>query len=467
MARPRAKADPNPYGYDLAAVWPPGSSELARSYQRHVEKLVASEQWDPEQRRSWQFGRLRRQLRFLQRYSPAYRERLDEAGIGPDRIAGLSDTDGLRQLPVLDRADLEDQRMFATHTPDAHGGVARVQSSGSTQAPLFLNRTALAARMFSLQRILELLRYRADFSSRYATTRWDADDDPMEREPELRGHWPYDGELGCTTGPAMRLPFAVPIEDQLAHLREFRPTVYRAGPGILIGLTRLLEERREQLPSVRLLRTLGEQLTTPERERIEASWGTPLSDMYGASETGAIAALCPEGRLYHAVEENLILEVLDEEGRLCAEGEVGEVVATCITNWATPVIRYRVGDHAQVGPASCSCGRTATTLSAIVGRTKHTLRRLAGDEVLFRRIVLTEAPIQALSTECQVIQTAPGTLELRYVSSAPRSPEVERAAAEHLSRMFGYEGKVRCLHVEALERTLRGKIIPFVRRRFD
>jgi phenylacetate-coenzyme A ligase PaaK-like adenylate-forming protein len=61
------------------------------------------------------------------------------------------------------------------------------------------------------------------------------------------------------------------------------------------------------------------------------------------------------------------VEVLDEEGRPCAPGETGRVVATSLNNFAMPLIRYETGDTAEVG-APCPCGRGLPVLTRIMGR---------------------------------------------------------------------------------------------------
>jgi phenylacetate-CoA ligase len=48
--------------------------------------------------------------------------------------------------------------------------------------------------------------------------------------------------------------------------------------------------------------------------------GLPIEDNFSSQEAGIIALQCPAGRLHHTMAESLVVEVLDEQGRACAEG---------------------------------------------------------------------------------------------------------------------------------------------------
>ena len=59
----------------------------------------------PEKIRSWQDGRLVRQVRHVWDNVPYYRKKMEEAGVIPGDIRGVED---LHKLPFLSKADLRD-----------------------------------------------------------------------------------------------------------------------------------------------------------------------------------------------------------------------------------------------------------------------------------------------------------------------------------------------------------------------
>ena len=92
--------------------------------------------------------------------------------------------------------------------------------------------------------------------------------------------------------------------------------------------------------------------------------------MYSSQEVGYIALECPTGESYHVQAENVLVEVLDDQDRPCSPGDVGRVVVTALHNFATPLLRYDIGDYAEVG-APCPCGRGLPALRRIMGRQRN------------------------------------------------------------------------------------------------
>ena len=57
-----------------------------------------------------------------------------------------------------------------------------------------------------------------------------------------------------------------------------------------------------------------------------------------------------------------------DTGEVLPEGEVGELVFTCITKKAFPLIRYRTRDLCYLTRKKCSCGRTHIRMHKPMGR---------------------------------------------------------------------------------------------------
>ena len=111
--------------------------------------------------------------------------------------------------------------------------------------------------------------------------------------------------------------------------------------------------------------TTSEILTNIDREKIEAAFGVRVFNEYGCGEVGTIAHECEVGNM-HVNAENLIVEVLDEEGH--ATNHDGRLVLTELHNRAQPLVRYDVGDYGAIDQNDCSCGRQLPVLLNIHGR---------------------------------------------------------------------------------------------------
>ena len=71
----------------------------------------------------------------------------------------------------------------------------------------------------------------------------------------------------------------------------------------------------------------------------------------------------------HINEDHFIPEIINPNtGEVLPEGEKGELVFTCITKKAFPLLRYRTRDICVLSREKCSCGRTHIRMSKPLGR---------------------------------------------------------------------------------------------------
>ena len=71
----------------------------------------------------------------------------------------------------------------------------------------------------------------------------------------------------------------------------------------------------------------------------------------------------------HIQEDHFIPEIINPDtGEVLPEGEVGELVFTCITKKAFPLLRYRTRDLCRLTRQKCSCGRTHVRMMKPKGR---------------------------------------------------------------------------------------------------
>src|SRR6185437_7693292 len=125
---------------------------------------------------------------------------------------------------------------------------------------------------------------------------------------------------------------------------EFAPNVLVIYPNVLTALIAHLKQSAATLSSVKLIRSISETLSPELKVQAREFLGARVVDNYSSQEMGVIAVQCPDSELYHVMSESLIVEVLDENGHACREGESGRVVLTDLHNFATPVVRYDIGD---------------------------------------------------------------------------------------------------------------------------
>ena len=166
---------------------------------------------------------------------------------------------------------------------------------------------------------------------------------------------------------------------QILLLRDFRPQGLACTPSFALHIGETMREQGIDPRSVGLqYGFLGaEPWTEGMRRQIEALWGINAVDFYGLSEIigPGVASECAEGRDgLHVNEDHFLPEVVDPDtGEPLPAGTEGELVLTCLTRRALPILRYRTGDVTRLDFEPCRCGRTMVRMARIKGRTDDML----------------------------------------------------------------------------------------------
>ena len=108
-------------------------------------------------------------------------------------------------------------------------------------------------------------------------------------------------------------------------------------------------------------------LDPPTRKLINSAFDAELVDLFGCIEVNRTAWECSEHCGYHLDVDSVISEFI-QDGENVAAGERGEIVYTCLYNFAMPLIRYEVGDVGVPGDELCSCGRGLPLMKTVEGR---------------------------------------------------------------------------------------------------
>lgn len=229
-------------------------------------------------------------------------------------------------------------------------------------------------------------------------------------------------------------------------------------PSLVRGLAKLAADDLE--PGLKKILTAGEVVDASLRSLAAKRLGATIHDKYSTQEAGCMAIQCPECTSYHVQSEAVIVEVLDDSGRPCGPGEIGRVVVTPFFNFATPLIRYDVGDFAEVG-ATCSCGRSLPTLSRIMGRRRNILVAPDGKHY-WPTLDLFDFFVVAQSREHQFRQVGPNELEIWLIVDSPRTPAQEDQMRRIVAAVLPCPFEIRFRYVSEFERGPSGKHEEFI-----
>jgi phenylacetate-CoA ligase len=391
---------------------------LAASRRRSREQWLA-----PEELAARRGRRLRRLARTARR-SAYYREVFSRAGLGPEDLTEAT----LPELPLLDKPILQsvDPRDLVTQPL---GSLSAVATSGSTGLPL---------------RVLRSSRDQAEVSAVWS------------RALRAFGHGTFDSQVNVNTGLAVARSGPVvflrkagilprirnvssfdPVDSQVEVLRRLRPHTFS---GYAISLELIAERIVEQgLTDVRPALVLSGAMPLSERGRelAERAFGVRPLELYVTAELGPVGWECPVNRgVLHLNDDVQLVEILDENDRPAAPGEVGLVVVTQLHCLAQPLIRYRIGDLAARIPGRCRCGRGLALLSPVQGRTRHVVRTPDG-RVLYGIMVARLLTPFTQVRRWQLRQTGPADLRLLVVPAEGWEADIGAAIARELEQRLG------------------------------
>lgn len=159
------------------------------------------------------------------------------------------------------------------------------------------------------------------------------------------------------------------IDAYIDAFNRFKPVCLFGYPSSIALLIDHARSRNCRLDTRRLQAVFvtGEVCHPHQREAIAEYLGVPVADGYGSREAGFIAHECPLGQM-HLTAENVIVEIINQNGAAQPVGTPGEIVVTHLDAYAMPFIRYRTGDIGRLKPGRCACGRGLPMMDVVQGR---------------------------------------------------------------------------------------------------
>ena len=429
-------------------------------------QLEQSQWWPPERLRDAQFRQANSLLDHAFASVPYYTKRLTEAGYSPD--TPLNEETWLN-VPLLQREDIQQagNELHSRALPKGHGKTHKITTSGSTGKPVELLNTGLTSIFWNLITVHDFFWRRCDLSLKLAAIRYDRTGGAPYPNGAALPNWGSGFASAVPTGPANFLSIETPIAQQAEWLARQDAEYLITHPTNLETLIRHCTDAEIKFPKLREVETLSELGPPHLRALCREQLNVPLVDMYTTQEVGYLALQCSEHAHYHEQSENVILEILDESGRPCAPGETGRVVVTSLNNFATPVIRYDIGDFAQVG-APCDCGRGLPVITKIFGRQRNMIKLPDGTShwpllgwihtESETRTAQEIAPIK----QFQFVQKTRQDIEVKLVVGRPLSAdEVERLKRLIISKL-GYAFDLQFSYHDNIPRSASGKYEDFL-----
>lgn len=319
----------------------------------------------PHEMKALQSCRLSQTVRRVYENVPYYRAKMDEKGVKPDDIRGVGD---LYKLPFVTKQDLRDTYPYGMMAAPMDDVVRVHASSGTTGKQIVAGYT---------HRDLDIW---AECCARALTASGAHRSDFMHVS---YGYGLFTGGLGLHGGAELIGMTVIPVsvgntQRQINIIKDFGSTIICCTPSYALFIAETMQEMGIGKEEINLRAGLfgAEPWTEGMRAEIESKLGLKAYDIYGLTEIigPGVAYECEEQTGMHINEDHFIAETIDPEtGEPLPEGEQGELVFTCITKEAFPLIRYRTRDIAILSREECSCGRTLVKMKKPSGRSDDML----------------------------------------------------------------------------------------------
>ncbi|MEG0894542.1 MAG: phenylacetate--CoA ligase [Oscillospiraceae bacterium] len=325
---------------------------------------------------------------------PFYKDLFDKNGIKPEDIKSIND---LGKLPFTTKQDLRDTYPYGLFATSMDNVVRVHASSGTTGKQTVVGYTQKDIDTWS------------EITARALTAVGAVKNDFVHIS---YGYGLFTGGMGIHYGAekikATAIPASVGNTDrQIKIMQDFGSSILCCTPSYAIFLAETMQENNISPESLHLRAGIfgAEPWTEEMRRQIEEKLKIKAYDIYGLSEImgPGVAFECSAQNGMHINEDHFIPEIIDPDTlEVLPYGQQGELVFTCITKEALPLIRYRTKDIAVLTKEKCSCGRTLIKMTKPMGRSDDMLI-IRGVNVFPTQIESALLNVSGISSYYQII----------------------------------------------------------------
>ena len=393
-------------------------------------------------------------VRHVYEGSPAYRAKLEAAGVTPESIQSLDD---LRRLPFTTTDDLRDGYPFPLRSVPFEQIVRVHASSGTTGKRKVLCYT---------QKDLD------DWTDMFARCYQSVGVTALDRVQIAVGYGVWTAgmgfQLGCEKVGALAVPVGPGnIDMQIQFLLDFQSTVFCSTASMALLMAEEIHKRG-------IADKIAVKKIIYGSERSSRSMRTKISELFGGAELFDITGLtelygpgagieCTDHDCIHYWGDYYLLEILDPETlQPLPDGEWGEMVVTTLCKEGSPLIRYRTHDITRIIPDPCTCGSVMPRHSRIKGRSDDTIK-FRGVNIYPSGVDTILSAVPGLGSEYQIHLTRDhsGRDHMRLVVeraegvAAGRGPELMHEAIHQIKKQLLVTADLELVDYGSLPRSER------------
>ena len=426
--------------------WAPTGEEI-----KYHEYLKTIERLSSEDLLEIQKCKLQRLIHYAYSHVPYYHRIFDERKLKPEDIQTPED---LQKLPLLTKDILRAHKNEFLSSTVSKSDMKEVRSSGSTGTPICVY---MDKHMIGVQRAhwwrwsdyagIDLYRDRMVFAGG-SPRNWNGSPD------DFRGavHVTRTSMFISSSNMSSKV-----LDMYIEDLQKFRPDYFRGFASGAYSLARRLLDRGMTFP-LKTVMISSDTLLPGYRKIIEQAFCCNIFDFYGQNEDVLTATECDQANGFHVNMESCIAESVDYNNSSCY-GKEGQLVGTCLENFAMPLIRYATGDLGVLAKPGekCRCGRNHQKISSLEGRKMDMIVTPEGLRVGTHFDAMLDVTHKAIK-ECQYVQEALDYLVIKVVPADSWDGLVHRELLEkNIRKQVGQTMKINIELVDRIPRRPNGK----------
>ncbi len=430
-------------------IFPGARIFFGRHYAHHLNQLLISQSWIPEELQRYQENKLRQLIDHCYANVPYYRHYFDENKIDPRDIRTIDD---LRCLPVITKQTMRENRngFLARNFPK---NTLQVETtSGSTGKPMrfYFDSNARDIRKASQMRSFIWAGQQFGDNILMVKSAMDKRKSLYRRLSDFatRTHYLDAYEISDRT-----------LADYAAKINRMKPRVVYGYAKALFYLSKFMNQSDYRVLCVKSVISSGEMLLESEKKEIEKAFGCEVFNLYGSVEAYSIGMECQSHEYLHIGSDLYIFELTKNGQAIDRAGEEGEVTITNLHSYAMPFIRYNIEDLAELKTSErCRCGCFFPRIELTGGRKGDVLQGTTHNKLscMFFSGVFRQFGDQV--HQYQVIQTAADHLKMNLVKTKEYREQTTHQLIQQVRAKAGADMKVDIVFVPVINPSKSGKL---------
>lgn len=377
----------------------------------HFEEQSKLQWLSTEELRERQFKAVKKLLRHGVDTTTYYRTVMDELGI---TVGDIRDFDDFAKLPILTKSQVRDNPDSLISSAYNKADLIKNSSGGSTGEPLIFYQNR---EMWPIMNGCMMLCY--------SFMGWQPNDMVISiwGNPKEFGRKPSKAQYmknllaGAISLNAYKYNKSV-MGEWAAEIKR-HPRVFIYGyPSVLTDFSNYLLENGVPLSNVLGVMSSAEKLHDWQRLLFEQAFGCGVYDQYGSREIPGASVECEHGNM-HLLTHTAYIEFAPD-----TQTGFQKIIATSLTSFGMPFIRYEIGDCGAPMEGGCECGRGFPLMKMDIGRIYDSFLTPEGDSIHGTYFVRLLAALKGIVV-FQYVQRQRDRIELKLVRNGEFSQETQ------------------------------------------